>query len=260
MIRYEQIDVSAPSELGSLKITPEGVALGGIPGWVAFVDPAYPAPDGTGFRNRALPNNFLVNSAGYSDLAFANGEKAFASLSNAHATATPTSFDLDPSEFSFFAVLQKTQDTITTSSYVIRPVVTAGEGEVGLYVFSTSQGSVALNSNLPAPPYVYRMSLPNVLVSDGGSDAVLVMFTFSTERGLTGYVNGEEVARSEDDKRPLSPGFFEEGQFRLHQQSPNSPPLVYGSQGFFNSDLSRPELAASRVKLEKFFKNKYGIL
>lgn len=266
MLRYEKVNLSVPQTiLGRLTITPEGRALAAIPGWRALIDPAYKAPLGNGYRNRAMSRNYLVSASGYAPQSFANGEPAFSSLAVAHANAARTEFALNPQEFSIFFVLKRTADPISVSSYLLRPIQSpASEDQIGAYVFSSTAKGLVLHNTLPAAPYVYRMILPSALeLVPGKSDSVLCMFTFSVERGLTGYVNGKEVARNATDKRPLSPGFYETAANRMHQQTSgelSSNPVIYGMHGILDIDLSKPEYTANRYQIEEFLKTKYAII
>lgn len=266
MLRYEKVNLSVPqTTLGHLTITPEGRALAAIPGWRALIDPAYKAPLGNGYRNRAMSRNYLVSASGYVAHSFANGEPAFSSLAAAHANTARADFALNPQEFSFFFVLKRTEAPIPVSSYLLRPIQNpASEDQIGAYIFSSTKKGLVLHNTLPAAPYVYRMILPSVLEQvPGKSDSVLCMFTFSVERGLTGFVNGKEVARNATDKRPLSPGFYETAANRLHQQTSGGDatnPVIYGMHGILDIDLSKPEYTANRYQIEEFLKTKYAII
>lgn len=266
MLRYEKVNLSVPqTTLGHLKITPEGRALAAIPGWRALIDPAYKAPAGNGYRNRAMSRNYVISTAGYAEQAFDNGEPAFSSLSGAHASASRMEFALNPQEFSVFFVLKTGMTLEPTPSYLLRPIQSpASNDQIGAYILSTSDASLVLHNTLPAAPYVYRVRLPSALMRvPGKSDSVLCMFTFSVERGLTGFVNGKEVARNATDKRPLSPGFYEPGTNRLHQQTSGGGAIesvIYGMHGILDIDLSKPEYTANRYQIEEFLKTKYAII
>lgn len=265
MIRYEQTDLSIPnSELGTLQVTPEGRALGAIPGWALLVDPSYKAPTGYGYRNRALPKNFLLGPQAYEDRQFDNGAPAFSSNGFNSAGMASSDFALNPDEFSIFLVLKRRATSASVASYLVRPVTNPVEGETGLFIFAATNNAIALHDTTPAAPYNYRIPLAGAMGPlAGASDSVLCMFTFSTELGTAGYVNGIKVAGDPNDKRPLSPGMFEAGRLRFYQQTSTdvpTGPVTYGMHGALNVDLSKPEHEGDRFRIEEFLKAKYAII
>ncbi len=265
MIRYEQTGLSVPnSELGTLQVTPEGYALGAIPGWAMLVDPSYKAPTGNGYRNRALPRNFLLAPQAYEDRQFDNGAPAFSSNGFNSASMASSDFALNPDEFSIFLVLKRRATNAGVVSYLVRPVTNPVEGETGLLIFATSSNAIALHDKIPAAPFNYRIPLNGAMGPlAGASDSVLCMFTFSTELGTAGYINGRKVFSNPDDKTPLSPSMFEAGRLRFyHQTSTDVPtgPVTYGMHGALSVDLSRKQHEADRYRIEEFLKTKYAIV
>ncbi len=265
MIRYEQTGLSVPnSELGTLQVTTEGRALGAIPSWKLLVDPSYKSPTGHGYRNRALPKNFLLGPQAYEDRQFNNGAPAFSSNGFNSASMASSDFDLNPNEFSIFLVLKRRATSAGVVSYLVRPVTNPVEGETGLFIFATSNNAIALHDKIPAAPFAYRIPLNGAMGPlAGASDSVLCMFTFSVELGTTGYINGLKVFSNPADKTSLSPNMFEAGRLRFyHQTSTDVPtgPVTYGMHGALNIDLSKREHEGDRYRIEEFMRAKYGII
>ena len=260
MIKYEQLENISlnTSTLGKLTLTEEGKALGHIPGWKMLVDPAYRSNGTKGLRNRALPGNFLVGTEDIVDKTFQNGAAGFSSTSVGYSNAPLANFNINPTEWTYFGVLEAS--VVTNTSFLARSIMGPGGDEVGLYIFITASGALAIDSKQPAPPYVYRLRSKDWVLGQSAG-AKLLMITFSVEKGLKLYINGGLSAENTTDTQPLTASLVAAGAFRLFQQTPSDleNPIVFGNQGFLDIDLSKTENIGYRKQIERFMKTKYGI-
>lgn len=256
MINYQVINgvsLDSATALPRISRTPEGIAMGAIPGWAVFVDPAYATSQGV--RNRAQPssvpefsNDALLSSINES-AAFEFTEEQFATLQ------APISGDINPERWTaFFVTSELTENPFTSRQEIISPVLEES-GVVCLRIILTEAVGEAVSvyeNSVRSTGQPIRISYDNAELSDAAPS--LLMCTFSVERGLSIWRNGEQVAVNSDDKRPLTFGTggsdYEMFHYRRGKQ---------GMTGVLNIDLSAPENSGHRRAIEKFVMNKYGI-
>ncbi|RUR51426.1 hypothetical protein [Vreelandella populi] len=251
MRRYQMLQgVRVPnSSLPSIEITAEGRAMGAIPFWNTMLDPNYVS--GGKVRNRAVKATLQENTDGTPPTfgEFPNGERAFSQIVtplNRSAAAT----DMNPNRWTVF-VVQRGDASAPASREVLRTVAGVGAGE-----FSPRMGINASGDRAS----IYKSSSDAALrlgytpESNYLNRTVLLMFTFSIERGLAIFENGELVASAPDDVQPLTAG-YSAGEYAWHRQMAG----LVGMAGLLDADLSAPENAGYRRAIERFLMTKYGI-
>lgn len=261
MIKYEKLSgVDIPvSTIGKLSVTPEGVAIGGIPGWKMLVDPKYKVSQNSGLRNRALPSNYVSSASALISEEFQNLELAFRSDAATMAAAPRGGFDINPSEWSIAGVVQAGAGARTASTSVVRSLINSADPDVGINLLISASGNIALDSKTPVSPFIYRITTENAPVTSG-KGAAFYLLTFSTDLGLNLFVNGAPVASNSGDKRPLTPAFASSNNFCMFSDSVNNVGKIkFGMHCIFDVDLSKPENAGHRVLLTKFMMNKYSL-
>lgn len=260
MIRYQKVsgvNLENSNGLPTIKRTPEGIAMGAVPGWSMMYDPDYTGPD-LYIRNRAVPNRLSPGLNAVGITSFDNGTPAFLASDASTLRIEPQTGDVDPDRWSVFFVVQ---DYATTSGYrqnIIVPVAGSTLGEVCL--------NIALNPYDNGRLVVYSTTSYSSVETEAGRigyDANLVstsispqlfIVTFSIENGLTIRRNGVQVAVEANDRRPLTAGFSKQ-EMRLFYGLRGK----YGMTGVINTDLSATENAGHLRAIESFLLGKYGI-
>lgn len=231
--------------------TPEGRAMGHIPGWVMLLDPAYLV--GTDqLRNRALKNNFALNTRGLINLdTFDNGAPAFRPTSE-DPVRLNVDADINPDAWTVFTVARYNSDNSAKGlltnprqemSGVISPQIGFSQGASNAIVWENSLTSEGQPQRLSAPVNLASRSQP-----------ALLMVTFSTADGLKIFDNGGLIAEAPDDRRPLNYGFAA-GQWDVFHRTRSR----WGMTGILNIDLGSLEHTADRRAIERFLMQKYGI-
>lgn len=256
MIRYEKLQgVKLPAAGGpSIVVTPEGKAMGHIPGWKALIDPSYPVDTGT--RNRALPSNILkgLDALTYGAL---GGNTAFTLPSRLRSNGPIARFDMNPTEWTWFCVLKNEMVSPAGPSYLLSPISSIVGGILPCIVLRTS-GQLSVASELPQVSTVYRVSADTAVPS--GSPASLMMVTFSTTEGIKMFKNGSLVAENKSDKNALTDG-YQSGNLQIMTAGSTSGAgnLLLGLQGILDIDLGAAENSGYRRIVERFVMSKYGI-
>lgn len=250
-IKLHGVDIRDAS-LPQVPRTPEGVAMGAIPGWGVLLDPAYVDHDEQSIRNRALPNGTapIEQSASALDIGeFANGEPSFSLTDDTWISAYPKNVAINPTAWSVVVVSQPTPHTIwqrvlsTQTEYVDNEGVNMRVGFTGNAVEARIERAGAGTIRLAYTGDYANRGQPSVLV-----------FTSSTRDGLKIYDNGELVASNPSDTSPLTNGYSagEWGTFNVCRGD-------YGMLGLLSIDLGWPEHAGYRRSIERFLMDKYGI-
>lgn len=256
MIKYQKVSgvtLDSSSGLPSITSTPEGLAMGSVPGWAVFIDPDY--SDGTSVRNRAIANTVpaLSDPADFTQI---NGQTAFNLTEVNPSQIESPGGDINPDRWTVFFVSSDTSEhPNTTRQHVVTPYVAASD-VVCLHISvvnTTSAVAVTIYENSErSAGQPYRLAHENSGLDS--SDPSLIMCTFSIERGLSIFKNGEMVADEPNDLRPLNYGTkgdeYAMMMYRLCKQ---------GMAGILNTDLSAPENTGHRRAIEKFLMSKYGI-
>lgn len=250
MINYQiaaGFTLPQPNNLSRIVLTPEGKAMGGVPGWNTMIDPAYLVSGSP--LNRASGQLALVDGEATVG-SFSNGEPAF--------TYSGASYEIKPqnaisgSEWTLFSVLDL---SLTSGSFnLIIPTITVdGVSQIGLRA-----AVIGSTGNL----FVYPGSGNNDprLSTEGGlfnNRLTLVMITFSITAGLAIWSDGNLIATAPTDKRPLTAGISSD-QWSLFRRNQVDSGRV-GMTGILNTDMSLPENAGYRRAIERFLMTKYGI-
>lgn len=239
--------------LPAIQRTPEGVAMGNIPGWAMLADPDYVSDAEQWVRNRARPNSKGPVNAGTLRLGeFDNGATALNPIIGDNFTYQST-VEINPNEWSAFVVVQPTASsgapmapmraTQTTDELCLRLGIPASNLDEFIVYEST-------DPDLSNP----RRASYTANFSDRTTPA-LMMACFSVGRGITLYDNGLQVVRVEDDKRPLQAGLSGENNITCLDYYRGK----MGLSGMLNIDLSKADNYGYRRSIERFVMNKYGI-
>lgn len=248
MIKYQILQgVRLPQATGLPVVapTPEGKAMGAIPGWNILIDPDYVGHNSV--LNRAkIDSMFMASNSGY-EYGAISGETAF-SLGGGPRFA-PT-VDMNPTAWSAFFVVQTPRDGATGGRELLRPIEIDTEG-VGPRVTIRANGHLWLYGTSTT---VDRLGGPEI----PDNEAFLAMATFSTRDGTKLYCDGELVAANPDDKRPLDEK-YSAGEYMLLSGTSADLPMLVGMCGVLDIDLGWPEHAGYRRAIERFLMDKYGI-
>lgn len=260
MIRYQRISgvtLKDPTGLPGIEITPEGQAMGAVPGWSVFLDPSYSQDDPPFIRNRAQPNGNDPLSLGEFEYGEINGNTAFLMTNEAGgAVHEPQKGAIDPERWTVFFVCDDLVQTEPTQIPRIIAPVDDGAGGIALNFGynSTSTGIIVYEEVQFAPgnPTRLRYDPPTRLFLRESPS--LIMATFSIERGINIFDGGELVESEPNDTRPLTvaTGAGESRWLRFMRGK-------VGMCGLLNADLSAPENTGHRRSIERFLMDKYGI-
>src|SRR5690554_4727150 len=207
MIKYQKIqgvELAEVSSLPKIEQTPEGLAMGGIPGWVAFVDPNYVVESPGQVRNRAIRNAMGSATSDIVTGSFANGALSFDHTADPFNLTLPVN-GINNDAWSVFFVANATSGIGVQYIFRSRPEILSGEG-VGLSVAFTASGNriVVYEPSEASDGNPQRLGYSGAFASV--DRAQLFMVTFSTTHGLKIYVDGALVASDPDDKAPLTNG------------------------------------------------------
>lgn len=253
MITYQVLhglDLQGATGLPSIAPTPEGKAMGAIPGWKMLMDPGRNA--GQTPRNRVIAGQYINRNAGatapFSYSTFANGAPSldFSGLENSFRPQ----MGFNPTAWSLFSVARLesgwsgTPDIAYSSGPGSRdesPHVRLGLNNAGTRASMYSAGTSVRVAYEPPETFENRTAL--------------VIYTFSTRDGCRIYHNGDLGAHNPSDKEPLAGGYGA-GQWALYV-----PAWVgkVGMTGLLDIDLGWPEHAGYRRAIERFLMDKYGI-
>lgn len=255
MIKYQKIqgvELAEVSSLPKIEQTPEGLAMGGIPGWVAFVDPAYIVRSPGQVRNRAIRNTMGSATSDVVNGSFANGALSFDHTADPFNLTLPVN-GINNDAWSVFFVANVTSGIGVQYIFRSSPIISSGDG-VGTSVgFGASGGHIIVYEPSEADDgNPQRLSYNGAFASV--DRAQLFMVTFSTTHGLKIYVDGALVASDPDDKAPLTNG-HEIDSLLMYRSTRGD----HGMGGLLNIDLSAPENTGHRRAIGRFLMAKYGI-
>ena len=252
MIRYQKlhgVNVGAASALPAVPISPEGQAMGAVPGWKLFLDPAHMVNGAP--RNRALPNN--VTSLVFGEMAlseFDNGSPAF--QFNETVGIQPN-LPIHNSAWTMFSVVKMADVEIAGLPSEMAISLELGE-EPELCVrhgFNVYQTAMTFYEG----PTISSRARYNYPQGEGNfrAQTLLAMWTFSTRDGIRLYLNGKEVDHKED-KRLFDRGYGA-GEWIMFRGFRG----LAGMTGMLDIDLGWAEHTGHRRAIEKFLMNKYEI-
>lgn len=264
MIKFQKITgVSLQdSSLPKITISPEGQAMGAVPGWACMFDPEYITIPSSPEENSALNRSsgrFVLTGRGSSSspekveedgLPFirAYGQDFLNMLGDR---------DVDPERWTVFAVIKNDPEDVTGSGRARNFIVLSEPGDtadgISLSVsYSNQTGNfIVYEYDDDVPNMPQRISVEAGLLDN---ELALVMATFSVENGIKAYVNGQLAGEEPDDKRPLTHGYNAD-QYRFFRLFRGQ----YGMAGILSADLGSPENEGHRRAIEKFLMNKYSI-
>lgn len=259
MIKYQRISgVRLDDSVGLPTIvrTPEGRAMGSIPGWRLLLDPAYIDPEAALWaRNRAAPSSRAnIYGSGANDFIPigefpGSGQPAFVrnddpvSLFRVFAPAA-----WNPYQWTMFAVTEPTgsvsaqrlaQNEVPGEAGAIAPYITISSNLKNFTIFEQDTG----DTNTPR--------LQTSVSFDGPS---LLMATFSTRDGLRQFKDGTQIAAEPSDTRPLTHGYGP-NEWTVFRNANG----YWGMTGMLGIDLGAPEHIGYRRAVERFLMTKYQI-
>lgn len=254
MMRYQKlqgVNLDSSTTLPSINITPEGKAMGAVPGWQMLIDPDYMVSGAP--RNRALPNSITLTNMPIDLGSFPNGQASLHidTYANGTTAITPQDVAFNKDEWSVFAVVREDAEQ-TSHTTLFRSITDAPSGLLSVRIGISSMGSgrqFSVWEGTTTRRLVYPPEKPFA------GRTVLLMVTFSIRDGLSIFTNGEKVASNPDDKRPLDQGDGA-GEWRFRSTAVTAD---VGMMGVLSIDLSQPENTGHRRAIEKFLMTKYGI-
>lgn len=255
MIKIEQLNgITIPNPGRTLQRTEAGRAIGHIPGWKIFVDPAYPS--GKFARNRAMAQSSLTCATAFPADAFANAAPAFSAPSlNRESPPLAANLQVNPNAWSAFFSFNHALVGGAGPTYFLQPATpTADTSLAAPFVLLRADGSFGLANNDPSNSPGYLLAPAGSLF--GGANHI-VLVTFSTDLGLKVYIDGVLAASNTAYKTPFNTPT--KGLLMCHAGSRTSGKFLYGQCGVLDIDLSKPENTGYRAALTKHLKDKYAI-
>ncbi|MDW0360796.1 hypothetical protein Q8G38_15900 [Halomonas venusta] len=257
MIKYQRISgITLPNDNGlpTVNRTPEGVAMGAIPGWSIMFDPAYSAP--STLRNRAQPNNNVPVTTGSLDAGVISDQPSLdITVDTVVGGAGGIKGALNPGAISGFCVVAGLGDSPVDRHYIFRPINQQSDVICPSFAFVTVSGTAGVyiyeNSvSQPGQPTRLSFSFNDLLQPEPH----LVMWTASVVNGVSIWVDGVRVAYDPNDKRPMDFG-LEPGDIAAFINTRGN----FGHAGLLNIDLNAAENGGHRRAIERFMMQKYGI-
>lgn len=228
--------------------TPEGRAMGGIPGWRVLIDPAF--ADAGAARNRARPAAMLPRQGSAYTFGTISGQPAFAAVAGGPHFGVTT--PMNPDSWSVFFVVQTPRGGASGGRELLRGnTIAPAVGNVGPRVTIRVNGTLAVIENISTNIRVNGPAIPDNIPT-------LLMATFSTRDGLRLFIDGALVAANPEDRRALD-NEFGANQYGLLRATSAGLPLLAGMCGILDIDLGWPEHVGYRRAIEGFLMAKYGI-
>ena len=250
MIYYKVLNnATARDGADQIVFTPEGTAMGRIPGWRMLLDPDHLMP-GNRIRNRAIRGGSADNGSTPINLGqFNEGETAFEPIGGTALDATVDT-TINPTSWSLFCVLQFSSSSFPQE--IVSSVDTGADGLPLEITYSAGGANMIIRSQAGSADDP-RLS-ESVSLSTTGLTPQLFMFTFSERDGIKMYRNGEMIASDPTDTRPLTVSTGA-GEWRVLRRTRG----LYGMMGLLDIDLGWAEHAPYRRRIEQFMKSKYDI-
>lgn len=241
------VQLPASVSLPAISRTPEGRAMGGIPGWNMFADPDFRTASTV--RNRAKPNSHIPAQNGSMAMGVMGGKTAWQL-----ATSTPrfvANTDMNPNAWSMFFTVQTPLAGSTGGRELLRSLSTDSSTGIAprLVIRTAGQLSVLTNDSADVRADAVGPIPDNV--------PFLVMATFSTRDGVRIFRDGQQLVHNPNDRRPLNSDYHA-GQYVTLRGNSNFV-MAAGMHGILDIDLGWPEHAGYRRAIEGFVMGYYGI-
>ncbi|MBV1865619.1 MAG: hypothetical protein KUG74_14460 [Rhodobacteraceae bacterium] len=245
------VSLSAANNLPQIALTDTDKAIGSIPGWLGFWDPA-------NINAEKIPNgvtNALHSAAASIPTGTLNGHPVL-NLTDANSTSVLPDVAIPQTEFSFFGVVAP---IIDTSEMNIAVWDAADLGTAGARGFrfgiqdDLNECYVAFDGTQSANPVERRVIRYTPATSFVGR-TVLLMATFSIDEGWRIFENGVEVVSEPTEKDPLNAAYLA-GEWRLYSYGRGK----FGEAGLLDIDLGKAANAGYRRAIENLFMTKYAI-
>lgn len=269
-IKIDGVDFS-DTPLPSVGITPEGEAMGYIPGWSFMADPDFLTIPGSSSPGELTTldrvNGVMVPSQRSSppipEKTTINGQTFIDLVGGQAVLVYDPQVDINQDEWTIWAVLAPTDESNAAANFIVGGKGESGDFESGeispALAYSQVTGNVVLyewggfssSSGNVGPTRI----LAEVGLDRDGETPALVVATFSTALGLRIRVNGSLAASEPGDTRPFD-AKFEADEYRCWRSFRGKQGMV----GIIGNDLSKPENSGYRRAIEEFLMNKYGII
>lgn len=256
MITIQKINSleSGDTGLGQYHISEAGAALAHIPEFKAFYDAEVYTSGARRIMNRVNGQYSELNGT----FNLVTGEKPYLNktIETGNTVTHIGDYDINPNEWTFFFVA-KPIPTIN-SQFVFRFVRTLEPSALNTIYLALSQTTKTLSvyreSNGGTPRTSYATETGQEL--SNLPHPSIVMFTFSTEKGVEIRLNGKKVASTltEAGKNPMTEGLTKDNWDWFRNASGD-----YYAWGGLNTDLTREANADHLSALEHYFMNKYQI-
>lgn len=242
-LQIQGFSLPSTSPAPAVERTPEGRALGHIPGWRLLIDPDY-IDNGRALERKG--GALTANENDPQETTTLAGQTAFDLSEGAREIIPPQPFN--PTEWSVFAVARPQTSGVYQRIVAPRgpatitvPTVRFGYSSNGQTFTATEyNGGETTISYAPTQPYVGR--------------TVLSILTFSTRDGIRYFENGQIAQHNDQYKKALEGGYLaDEWVFFWGLRG------AAGMCGVLDIDLGWPEHAGYRRAIERFLMQKYGI-
>jgi hypothetical protein len=225
-------------------------AVSGIPSHVGLYDPS--RLRGYGLRNRmALASGIVTPGVNMPTIGTIGGRAAVVTPEGTTVQRLLGDVAVNPNAWTVYAVIQ-----IAGNASGVRDIVrpeTVDTVNLPLLRLGISTGNVLqVMRNTGAG---VRLAAPSALPL---GQPVMVVATFSTDRGLSLRVNGVEVVRNEGDVTPLH-SQFAAGQYHWTRQLLGSTEMLFGIFGVVNADLSDGDNVGALIRLERGLMEWHGM-
>ncbi|WP_151753303.1 hypothetical protein [Acinetobacter soli] len=263
MIKFKEISgltLDNTANLPQIQRTDDGKNIGHIPGWKYFIDPEYAS--GTSVRNRALANSISNASRAVTTL-IQNDDVLFDFKTTALRIDSNSNVAINPNEFTMFAVVNAAQSTSSYPLWIFRGNTTsttsAPVDDIPNFCISPNGGQCSVFKRITDNTYdqlvtnnlrVATFALNKNLKTNSGLS--LLILSFNTNTGYTLSQDGVVIG-TVAYKTPLANNLNDFSSFR-------NMAGVAGKVGIFDIDLHSAANTVYRKQLEKYLKNKYGII
>lgn len=252
---------TAPYDAQVYTFTPEGQAMGSIPGWEALIDPSYVNTTLKTALNRCkYKSNAVSDSSGAAVVVnigqFSNGQKAF-DMSDTNQTRLNPNIPFPTDNWSVV--------------FVAKPIVKTGTNLNVVLTGNTYFSDAALVS----PKIGFSLNTNSLYIAQGGAiqqegnyrlaytsptplsdETAVYIVTGSSKNGLAIYKNGVKVASStsQGSKAPLN-NQIGAGEWHMLRGARG----LFGYVGLLSIDLNDAVNKGFRDQINQFLMSKYGI-
>lgn len=252
MRKYQVVEgVIAGEDAQAFELDQESLVVGGVQNWLALIQ-AKESTDKevlnrvSGSKLKDTSNRNILKSK-------INNVDCFNAATTSETIRLDADFDLNPNEFSIFAVCSPVVRDQAGASNIIAGASSITTGTTLACGFSADASQFAVNRRGGA----YWSGAPRLMYTPVKSFLnrnTLIMVTFSVDGGLKIFENGVLVAENKDDKTPLD-FEFKSGEFSFLRGFQGKSDSI----GVINSDLSKVIYQSDKQALDKFFIEKYSV-